>query len=100
MCGRGDISYDDEDVREALSALREVEIHIELASPRHNVSPTEPVPVVRREGEHVHVEGLRWGTRDPSGKSKAPLLLVRSESVAKGSLANRVRGIVLFSKFY
>jgi len=47
-----------------------------------------------------HVLPIVWGARGPTSKSKAPLLLVRVESVANGSLASRERGLVLFSRFY
>jgi len=98
MCGRGDVDYSARKIREAFADLGELEINIDLTAPRHNVSPTDPVPVAHREDGHLRVDGVRWGTVE--GKGRRPLLLVRSESVAHGSLASRTRGLVLFSKFY
>ncbi len=100
MCGRGDVSYDDQDVREAFAAVGDVEIHIDLSSPHHDVRPTERVPVARLAGTRLRLEPVVWGTRDTSSTSRAPLLLVRAESVEKGALASRERGLVLFSRFY
>ncbi|WP_394829719.1 SOS response-associated peptidase [Pendulispora albinea] len=100
MCGRGDVDYSAKKIREAFANLGELEVHFELAAPRHNVSPTDPVPVVRREGAHLTLDAVPWGVRDPKSNAKRPVTLVRAESVEHGSLASRARGLVVFSKFY
>jgi len=83
-----------------LAALGEIDIHIDLSSAQHDVRPTQPVPVARPVGPHLRLDPIVWGARGPTSNSKAPLLLVRAESVANGSLASRERGVVLFSRFY
>jgi len=100
MCGRGDVSYSEMEVREALAALGESDIHIDLSSAQHDVRPTQPVPVARPVGPHLRLDPIVWRARGPTSKSKAPLLLVRAESVANGALASRERGVVLFTRFY
>ncbi|WP_394849536.1 SOS response-associated peptidase [Pendulispora brunnea] len=100
MCGRGDVDYSEKKIREAFADLGELDVHFDLSSPRHNVSPTDPVPVVHREDGHLKLDGMVWGTREERAASKRPILLVRAETVAKGSLASRTRGLVMFTKFY
>src|SRR4051812_34140939 len=51
--------------------------------PRYNVAPTDPHPVLRLVGGGRRLETARWGfpSRLPSGKRRAPLINVRSETV-------------------
>ena len=83
--------------------------------PRYNVAPTQLVPVVRREGETLHLEALRWGMRSAArtgdesmrargGKGSRLLINARAETVAErpsfgGAFLHR-RCLILADGFY
>jgi putative SOS response-associated peptidase YedK len=102
MCGRYILSHTTEEVA---ARFKVQEILFEL-TPRFNIAPTQPVPVVRQNGSRV-LDGFRWGlvpfwAKDPQIGNK--MINARAETLAekpsfKKSLAQR-RCLIPADGFY
>ncbi|WP_394831688.1 SOS response-associated peptidase [Pendulispora rubella] len=98
MCGRGNVDYSTEKIRETFAHLDDLAIGYDLSAPRLNLAPTDSVPVVRRQDQRLRLDGMRWG-RD-KGAGRGPVIWVRSETAARGALASRQRGLIVFGACY
>src|SRR5688572_17518983 len=77
MCGRYTLTRH-ERVVEDLQASLGVSTQSEWWKPRFNVAPTQPAPVVLRDGDRRVVEMLRWGLVPfwaGADVKKAPLMI-------------------------
>ena len=104
MCGRYTVSSPGEVIAEVFGLAE-----VPRLEPRWNVAPTQPVPIVRREGagEPPRLATVRWGLVPPGARDPAiasQLINARSESVdEKPAFADsfrRRRCLVVADGFY
>ncbi len=112
MCGRYTLHLSWQEIHDLLErfvkSLKSASPpHIQLAPPRYNIAPTQPILVLKRTGEGVEPELVRWGfvpewVEDPAD---FPLIInARAETLAqkssfKHSLKNQ-RCIIPASGYY
>jgi putative SOS response-associated peptidase YedK len=88
MCGRYTLTNPDPARMRARFDILESADEPPPEEPRFNIAPTDPVPAVRRFGDHRELGRLRWGLVPgvwAEQKGQRPLINARAESVATQS---------------
>jgi len=86
MCGRYTVTRYENIVEDLEAALHPSAAHDPWWKPRFNVAPTQPAPVVTRNGGVRTIELMRWGLvphwATPDGKRPPLMINARLESLA------------------
>lgn len=87
MCGRFTVTRSLQEIQDRFdTADEDVEKAADLFSPNYNIAPTDPVPVIYRDGARYRLEIMRWGLLPPWAKNERagpPLINARDDTLAE-----------------